>query len=83
VAKYEPELLDDQELMPPDYQARLRKGVVGFKILVDDIHAKEKLGQHRKTDDQEGVFSALRQSAPPDAVALSGYMKKRKLGVGS
>lgn len=83
VAKYEPELLDDQELMPPDYQARLRKGVVGFKVLVDDIHAKEKLGQHRKIDDQEGVFSALQESTHPDAVALSGYMKKRKLGVGS
>ncbi|WP_289118348.1 FMN-binding negative transcriptional regulator [uncultured Idiomarina sp.] len=83
VAKYEPELLETTELMPPDYQARLRKGVVGFKVLVDDIHAKEKLGQHRKVDDQAGVFSALRESTHPDAVALSSYMKKRKLGTGS
>jgi len=82
VAKYEPELLDTQELMPSEYQERLRKGVVGFKILVDDIHAKEKLGQHRKSDDQEGVFAALRESTHPDAVALSSYMQKRKLGLG-
>lgn len=83
LAKYEPELLDAPEIMPFDYQARLRTAVVGFKITVDDIHAKEKLGQHRKIDDQEGVFSALRASTHPDAVALSLYMKKRKLGTGS
>lgn len=83
VAKYEPELLDAAEIMPPDYQSRLRQAVVGFKIFLDDIHAKEKLGQHRKADDQEGVFSALRESTHPDAVALSAYMKKRNIGTGS
>ncbi len=83
VAKYEPELLDAPELMPLDYQSKLRQAVVGFKIVVDEIHAKEKLGQHRKVEDQEGVFSALRESSHPDAVALSSYMKRRKLGIGS
>lgn len=82
VAKYEPELLDATKIMPPDYQSRLRQAVVGFKIVLDDIHAKEKLGQHRKVDDQEGVFSALRDSTHPDAVALSAYMKKRNIGTG-
>ncbi|MGM0525646.1 MAG: FMN-binding negative transcriptional regulator [Pseudomonadota bacterium] len=83
ISKYEPGLLEAPDLMPLDYQARLRKAVVGFKVLVDDIHAKEKLGQHRKVDDQEGVFAALQESTHSDAVALSSYMKKRKLGTGS
>lgn len=83
VAKYEPELFDMPELMPKDYQSRLRQAVVGFKVVVDDIHAKEKLGQHRKPEDQKGVFSALSRGDHPDAVALSAYMKKRGLGVGS
>lgn len=83
VAKYEPELLDASETMPRDYQSKLRQAVVGFKIVVDDIHAKEKLGQHRKIEDQKGVFAALRQSAHPDDIALLAYMKKRNLGVGS
>jgi len=83
VEKYEPELLDAPDIMPPDYQLKLRQAVVGFKILVDEIHAKEKLGQHRKAADQEGVFSALRESNHADAKALASYMEKRKLGVGS
>lgn len=83
VEKYEPELIDTPDLMPRDYQARLRHAVVGFKIVADEIHAKEKLGQHRKVADQEGVFSALRESKHPDSVALASYMQKRRLGTGS
>lgn len=83
IEKYEPDLLDGSEVIPQDYQSKLGQAVVGFKIVVDDIHAKEKLGQHRKAEDQEGVFSALRESNNPDALALSVYMKKRSLGIGS
>ena len=82
VAKYEPELLDASEIMPLDYQSKLRQAVVGFKIIVDEIQAKEKLGQHRKLEDQKGVFSALNRSNHPDEAALSAYMKKRGLGIG-
>ncbi|OOE52652.1 transcriptional regulator [Salinivibrio kushneri] len=83
VAKYDPALLDAPETMPSDYQAKLRQSVVGFKIVVDDIHAKEKLGQHRKSDDQMGVFAALSDSTHPNDIALSAYMKKRNLGIGN
>lgn len=83
IAKYEPELLNAPETMPEDYQSKLRQAVVGFKIVVDDIHAKEKLGQHRKIEDQKGVFSALSEGFHPDGVALSAYMRKRNLGIGS
>jgi negative transcriptional regulator len=83
VAKYEPELLNAPETMPEDYQSRLRQAVVGFKVVLDDIHAKEKLGQHRNIEDQKRVFSALSESIQPGGVALSAYMKKRNLGVGS
>lgn len=82
VEKYEPELLDAPDVMPADYQSKLRQAVVGFKIVVDEIHAKEKLGQHRKTADQEGVFTALNESDHADATALALYMQKRKLGAG-
>ncbi len=83
VRKYEPELLEANEVMPEDYQARLRKAVVGFKIEIDAIHAKEKLGQHRKKEDQQGVYAALCNSDHADDRALAAYMKKRKLGLGN
>ncbi len=83
VAKYEPELLNQPDIMPDDYQAKLRHGVVGFKIILDDIQAKEKLGQHRAAADQAAVYSRLQHCTDPAAMGLAAYMAKRKLGTGS
>ncbi|NVK26026.1 MAG: FMN-binding negative transcriptional regulator [Gammaproteobacteria bacterium] len=82
VSKYEPILHKRQDIMPSDYKQKLAQGVVGFKILLDDIQAKEKLGQHRKTADQSGVYSGLNKSAHLDAKSLARYMQKRKVGTG-
>lgn len=82
VSKYEPSLLDNPEIMPADYQQRLRQAVVGFKVVVDEILAKEKLGQHRKQEDQQGVYAALQNSPSADARLLAAYMQKRHKGTG-
>jgi len=42
--KYEPELLVKREVVSKEYQAKLSKGIVGFKISLDVIEAKVKLG---------------------------------------
>ncbi|MCL1115286.1 MULTISPECIES: FMN-binding negative transcriptional regulator [Shewanella] len=83
IVKYEPELLNNPEIMPADYQLKLRNGVVGFKIVIDEIQAKEKLGQHRKLEDQKGVFAGLQKSTDLNAVGLCAYMEKRNVGKGS
>ncbi|XOV77610.1 MAG: FMN-binding negative transcriptional regulator [Aestuariibacter sp.] len=82
VQKYEPELLNNQGVMPADYRQKLVKAVVGFKIAVSDIQAKEKLGQQRKSEDQQGVVQGLSESEFDDAQALLAYMRKRNLGLG-
>ncbi|MFA3790476.1 FMN-binding negative transcriptional regulator [Aliiglaciecola sp. SL4] len=82
VSHYEPDLLDDQNTMPDDFQQRLRQGVVGFKLEVTDIQGKEKLGQHRSHEDQQGVFTGLTNSADPIAKLLAEYMKEHNLGNG-
>ncbi|ALS98119.1 FMN-binding negative transcriptional regulator [Lacimicrobium alkaliphilum] len=82
VRKYEPSLLDTPEIMPADYQQRLRQAVVGFKVVVDEIQAKEKLGQHRKQEDQQGVYAALQNSPSADARLLAAYMRERGSGTG-
>ena len=83
IVKYEPELLNNIDIMPADYQLKLRSGVVGFKIAIDEIQAKEKLGQHRKPEDQKGVFAGLQKSKDLNAASLCAYMKKRNVGTGS
>jgi len=83
IAKYEPELLENTAVMPDDYQLKLRSGVVGFKIAIEEIQAKEKLGQHRKAEDQIGVFAGLQDAKEINAANLRAYMEKRKVGIGS
>jgi transcriptional regulator len=83
VIKYEPSLLANQKLMPEEFKQNLRQAVVGFKIVVDKIQAKEKLGQHRKKEDQQGVYLALKESPHLEAKALSMYMEKRDIGTGN
>lgn len=83
VKKYEPEVLRNLELMPTDYTDKLLKAVVGFKIEVDDIHAKEKLGQHKSIEDQRRVFAELASSQHRNSVELAEYMRHRQLGTGS
>ncbi|MCC2616096.1 FMN-binding negative transcriptional regulator [Aestuariibacter halophilus] len=82
IKQYEPELLDDADIMPADYRDKLSKAVVGFSVALDSIQGKEKLGQHRKPEDQKGVFAALQQSNHLDAKALAAYMQQRQIGIG-
>ncbi|MGO1297240.1 MAG: FMN-binding negative transcriptional regulator [Vibrio sp.] len=83
IQRYEPELLADNDIMPNEFKTKLRSGIVGFKIVLDDIQAKEKLGQHRSEADQQGVYQALRHSDHDGAQALAAYMKQRELGTGN
>ncbi|WP_423186686.1 hypothetical protein ACO1PK_00255 [Alishewanella sp. d11] len=40
-------------------------------------------GQHRKAEDQQGVFAGLQKSKDLGAAGLRAYMKKRNIGTGS
>ncbi|MGI2261224.1 FMN-binding negative transcriptional regulator [Shewanella sp. GXUN23E] len=82
IAEYEPQLLTDKQMMPAQYRQKLAAAVVGFQIEIDDIQAKEKLGQHRSCDDQRGVTAALTGSNGLEAKLLLEYMLKHQLGVG-
>ncbi|MFM2485706.1 FMN-binding negative transcriptional regulator [Celerinatantimonas yamalensis] len=82
ITQHEASLLTNKALMPDDYQQKLRQAIVAFKVVVDDIQAKEKLGQHRKAGDQQGTYHALRESHNRDSNELSDYMEKRNLGLG-
>lgn len=82
VAQYEPDLLYDEQLMPADYQQKLRHAVVGFKIHIQQWQGKEKLGQHQPIAAQAGVFERLQQSADPHSQLLALYMAARNLGTG-
>ncbi|MBB3230212.1 FMN-binding negative transcriptional regulator [Halomonas stenophila] len=73
VAKYEPDLLDDAEILSNAYRRRLLAGVVGFRIRLDDLQGKAKLGLNRSRVDQAGVLAGLGDSADPLARQLGAY----------
>jgi len=82
IATHEASLLLDKELMPDGFQEKLRQAIVGFKVVIDDIQAKEKLGQHRTAADQQGVYLALKENQNLDANMLANYMIQRNIGHG-
>lgn len=80
--QYEPALLNDRAIVTAEYQQRLLAAVVGFEIAVSRVDGREKLGQQRSKQDQQGVFQALRSSSRNDASALADYMQQCGLGIG-
>lgn len=83
VKQYEPALLANQTLMPANYQHKLTKAIVGFKLEIQQIEAKQKLGQHKSVADQQGTVEGLKRSQHLDAKALLAYMQQTGLGLGS
>ena len=79
ISQYEPSILNDTSLLPGDYQAKLLRGIIGIKIKLDSIQAKEKLGQHKSIADQLGVVAGLKKDKHPDAQSLLSYMLKTEL----
>jgi transcriptional regulator len=77
VKKYEPALT-----IPEAYKSKLSKGIVGFKICIDSLQGKEKLGQHRSTEDQLGVTSALSKAENLESQLLYQYMVNKNVGTG-
>ena len=82
VKQYESTLLNDNNLMPEDYQRKLAQAIVGFKIEVTHMEGKQKLGQHRSVGDQQGVAAGLANDPHLDASALLAYMRKTGTGLG-
>ncbi len=81
VNHYEPNLSNNQPVISDEYKDRLVKNIVAVKIKISRFEAKQKLGQHRKIEDQQGVLKALQSSDQLDAKGLLNYMFKSGVGV--
>lgn len=77
VQKYDPALLIKRDIMTHDLRNKLLSGVVGFKITLTRLEGVLKLGQHRKVEDQKGVYKALVSSPDLSSQMLAQYMLRR------
>jgi transcriptional regulator len=82
VKKYEPNLMDNKAVLADDNVEKLLNAIVGFKITLNHLEGQLKLGQHRRSDDQAGVYQALSTSTNQDDKALAQFMKKMNMGLG-
>jgi transcriptional regulator len=83
IKQYEPSLLQSGGFIPDHYQQKLAKGIVGFKIIIDELQGKQKLGQHRNQSDQQGVVRGLSLSNRADEKQLLAYMQHNNIGLGN
>jgi len=77
VAKYESSLLSQEQLMPEQYRRKLAKAICGFRVSIDTIVAKEKLGQNKTSGDQLGIYNGLIDHGGLDELSLAHYMRQR------
>ncbi len=69
LAHYEPALLDSLS-REHGYLEKMRAGVVGFRLPIETLTGKAKLGRQRSQADQAGVEDALAKSRDPQARQL-------------
>jgi transcriptional regulator len=75
MGKYEPELLQNRDIVTDAYRDKLLAGIVGVKIELSHMQGQAKLGQNRKMEDQNKVLDALSKSNKLDSLALADYMR--------
>ena len=59
---------------PPDYRARMARGIVAFELLIDEIAGAFKLSQSKSAADREGALAGLRAAGGDDALAVARLM---------
>ncbi|MGR4069549.1 FMN-binding negative transcriptional regulator [Billgrantia sp. C5P2] len=75
LAHFEPALLDSLP-REPGYLEKMQAGVVGFRLPIETLAGKAKLGRQRSEADQAGVEAALAESRDPQARQLWRYMQQ-------
>jgi transcriptional regulator len=66
------------EKLSPSLLEKELKGIVGFKIKVEEMQASYKMSQNRNDTDYRHIIEQLRQEAHPDAVRMAEVMEKRR-----
>lgn len=63
---------------PEDYKERLTKGIVGFKLTVNDLQAKKKLSQNRTETEKNNIINSLAGSTDSNEKLIAEYMENEK-----
>jgi transcriptional regulator len=75
---YEADYLKQWNSLTDDFKLKMMKGIIGFKIVVDDLQGKQKLSQNKTEQERENIIAEL--NTKPDTVEreIAAYMAKVK-----
>ena len=79
IDRHDPPYHAQWDALDADYREGMKRGIVGFEIVVESIAAKFKLSQNRLAADRAGVANGL-LSGDPSAQALAAWMDRLKPG---
>lgn len=77
IETYEKEYEPQWQLLSHKYKDGMYNGIVPFKIVGEEIHAKEKLSQNRSMKEIESIVRQLENSDNSTEKAIGGMMQKK------
>jgi transcriptional regulator len=75
IVAYDPAYMDQYRNLDERYREGLLKGVVGFRIVVENLEGKFKLNQNKPEQDARNVINYFEKSTDTDAREMVDYMK--------
>lgn len=76
ISFYEANYLEQYDSLPEDYKQKMMKGIVVFKVIVDDLQAKKKLSQNRSEKERENIIASFDHSEDQNERYIAEYMRK-------
>ena len=76
IANFEPAYKKQWDALPEDFKTKMLKGIVPFRIIVDDLQAKKKLSQNKTTAEQQKIIDTLSRSSLANEKSIADYMQK-------
>lgn len=76
IAQHEPAYQNQWDALPDRFRDGMRRGIVGFELIVDRLEGKYKLSQNRSIADQATVAAALSASLDADEQATGAAMRQ-------
>lgn len=76
IKTFDPSYIEQLKKLPDSYMSGMMRGVVGFKIKVDDIQFKEKLSQNKTDVERSRIVNSLRKSSNSSEIEIANYMEQ-------
>ncbi len=75
IEKYEPEYKYQWKQLPEHYKSGMLKGIIAFKIHLNEIQAKKKLSQNKTYQERQKIIHSLCERGDDQGKTIAEYMQ--------